>query len=158
MAIKVQRKKPLNALEIICSFDDAIDQDNSDIEEYKKTADISHLKFHPDKQPTVFLCNFELKGKESANVKNAMISGKDDEGNPQLALGTWSFRVVKYTLKDIKNPTDLAADEKIEFKKDKDGYAHDDLIATLDNLGVVTEIFSFYTQLVTGGAGANAKN
>jgi hypothetical protein len=158
MAITLVRSIPLNALELVCEFDDAIDQGNSDIEEYKKTADMKHLKFHPNKQPTIFLCNFDLKGKEAAAIKNAMLSGRDDEGNPQLTLGTWSFRVIKYTLKDIRNPDYIEAHERIDMKKDKDGYAHDDLLAILDKVGVVNELFTFYNNLVTTSAKNNAKN
>lgn len=158
MAITLIKKVPLNALELVCGFDDAVDAEASDLEEYKKTGDMAHLKFHPDKQPTIFLCNFDLKGKEAAAIKNSMVSGRDDEGNPQLALGTWSFRVIKYTLKDIRNPDYLKPDECLTMKKDKDGYVHDDLLAQLDKVGVINELFALYNNLVSTSPRNNAKN
>lgn len=158
MAIRVEQKRRLNALEVVSVNDDAIDQENSDIKEYKKTGDIAKLKFLENKQPTIFLMNFELKGKEAAMVKNSMLEGKDEDGNPQVTLGSWAFRVVKYTLKDIKNPADLPEECRLVFKKDDRGYAHDNLLSQLDTFGIIDELFSFYTTLALTGAKSNAKN
>jgi hypothetical protein len=158
MALKIVNKRALNQIEVISKNDDALDLDNSNWEEYEKTADMAHLKFVTDKQPTIFLCNFELKGKESASVKNSMLGGRDDDGNPSVALGSWSFRVVKYALKDIKNPDYLEANERINFKKDKDGLVHDECLAELEKYGVINEIFAMYTTLAMAGVKGNAKN
>lgn len=158
MALRIVEKRPLNAVEVVSKNDDAIDVDNSNWEEYEKTGDVNHLKFIADKQPTIFLCNFDLKGKELAVVKNSMMGSRDDEGNSSLALGSWTFRVAKYTLKDIKNPPYLAANECITLKKDKDGLVHDDTLAILERCGVLNEIFAMYTALALSPVKANAKN
>jgi hypothetical protein len=158
MAFKIAEKKPLNAIQVISKNDDALDTDKSNWEQYEKTGDVAHLVFVPDKQPTIFLCNFELKGKQAAAIKNSMLGGRDDEGNASVALGTWSFRVVKQTLKDIKNPADLSPAECIQFKADKDGLAHDDVLAELDRYGVLNEIFAMFTALTMAGVKGNAKN
>lgn len=158
MAIKFQRKASINAVEVISENDDAIDQEKSDFKAYRETGDTSKLAFLPGKQPTIFLCNFALKGKEAAAIKNAMVDGKDEDGDPKLAIGTWSFRVARFTLKDIKNPADLPADEQLQFKKDEAGYCHDEVLAQLDQYGIINEIFAMYSSLVLGGAKANAKN
>ena len=158
MAIQLQKKAPINAIEVVSQHDDAVDAEGSNWEEYKSTGDISKLKFIPGKQPTIFLCNFAMKGHEAASLKNSMLGGTDDEGKPQVAFGTWSFRAVKYCLKDIKNPDGMAEDTKLVFKKDEKGYAHDDLLATLESLGIINEIFGMYTSLALGGVKGNAKN
>jgi hypothetical protein len=159
MAIKLTQSRKLNALEIISKGDDALDMERSNWGEYEKSYDSTHLCFLPGKEPTRFVVNFELTGKQSAKVKNSMFSGRDeDDGTPKVALGDWSFRVVKYSLKDIKNPSDLPEAECIKFQKDENGYAHDDLLATLDKHGIVNEIFSAYTTLVQNGPRANSKN
>ena len=158
MAIQLQKKLPINAVEIISQHDDALDLEASDWEGYKETGDVSKLKFIPGKQPTIFLCNFLMKGKEAVALKNSMLSGVDEEGRPRLSYGSWSFKVVKYALKDIKNPDGIPDDAKLVFKKDEQGYAHDDLLVTLETIGVVNEIFGMYNALVTGSARANAKN
>ena len=158
MAIIIQKQLPINAVEVVSEQDDALDLEASDIEGYKKTGDLSKLKFIADKQPTIFLCNFSLKGQQATVVKNSMMGGTDDEGKPVVAFGTWSFRVAKYCLKDIKNPDGLAEDSKLIFKKDEKGLAHDDLLATLDRIGIVNEIFSMYSALALTSVRANAKN
>lgn len=158
MAILIQKQQPINAVEVISEQDDALDLEASDLEGYKKTGDVSKLKFLPDKQPTIFLCNFSLRGTQAAALKNAMIGGTDEDGKPQIAFGSWSFKAAKFCLKDIKNPEGLPDDAKLIFKKDEKGLAHDDLLATLDRLGIVNEIFSMYSSLANGGMRANAKN
>ena len=158
MALKKQNKRPINAIEVISKDDGAVDLEQSNWEEYAKTGDRSHLVFVEGEQPTIFLCNFKLKGKEARSIKNNMIGGKDDDGNPKISLGDWSYRVVKQTLKDIINPADSNPMESFVFKKDADGYVHDDLLAELDSLGMVDAIFGMYTSLTSGGARDNAKN
>ena len=158
MAIRKGTKRSLSAVVIVSEHDDSIDAEKSNIDEYKKTADLAHLVFVADKQPTRFLCNFELSAKQAASVKNGMIAGKGDDGEPTVTLGSWAHRVVKHTLRDIQNPSDLPVHECIVFKKDENGHAHDDVIAELERQGVVDEIFGFYTRLAMGGAKQAAKN
>jgi hypothetical protein len=158
MAIKLMDMKKLNALEVISEKDDAIDMDKSDWDKYLETCDTTHLVFKPNLEPTIFLCNFELKGKEVEYVKNAMIGGKDEDGSPKLAMGSWSQRVVKYVLRDVKNPSYLKEDERIIFKKDSGVYAHEETIALLEKLGIVNEIFAHYSKQVLSSYRANAKN
>lgn len=158
MAIKLNQKNPINAVIVISKNDDAVDLKASKWDDYKETADVSKLAFLPDAQPTRFLCNFELSSRQMAAVKNGMLSGKDDEGNPQLTLGSWAHRVVKFTLKDIQNPESVPEAERIVYKKDENGLAHDDLIGTLDRYGIVDEIFGFYTKLALSSTKDNAKN
>lgn len=150
--------KPLNAIEVITRGDDAIDEEKSNYDEYLKTGDPAKLVFVEGKQPTVFLCNFALKGRQAEIIKNSMIGSSDDEGNPKIAMGTWSFRVAKYVLKAITSPESVPADQQFLFKSDKDGFAHDDLIAELDRYGIVADIFSMYSNLVLAAPRGNAKN
>lgn len=159
MAIKLDQFKRYNVVEVISEHDDALDKENSDYEKYQETGDISNLVFFEDKQPTKFICNFELKGKQAARIKNAMIGGHDEESNrPKVTIGDWSFKVVKYVLKDIQNPESLPEAERIKMRTDKDGYAHDELLCLLDRVGIVSEIFSLYSNLVGGGARSKTKN
>lgn len=158
MAIRKQSRVPLNAIEVISEHDDAVDREKSDMRAYRESGDRKHLVFVEGKQPTVFLCNFELKGMEAAGIKNSMLGGKDDEGQPAVAFGTWTFKVVKYALKDIQNPADVPDSDKLVYRKDDKGYTHDELISELERLGIVNEIFGMYTALALGGARANAKN
>jgi len=158
MAIKLEKKRNLSCIEFISKNDDALDLERSNIEEYEKTGDVIHLVFLADKEPTKFICNFQLKANELANIKNSMLSGVDSDGKPNISLGSWTYRVVKYVLKDIQNPNYLNPEEKIVFKKDSQGYVHDELMVILDNTGIASEIFSMYTTLTTSESKQNAKN
>lgn len=158
MALRVDKSKPLNALEVICENDDAIDSEESDYQEYLKTGDVKHLVFVENKQPTRFIVNFELSGKESALIKNEMVGGRDEDNKPKVTLGSWAYRVTKYTLKDVQNPPDLKPDERIELKKDDKGYVSERTMSLLDRYGVTEAIFGMYSNLVLSGAKQNAKN
>ncbi len=159
MAIRLDQSRKLNMIEIISKTDDALDLEKSKWSEYEKDYDMKHLAFLPGKQPTRFIVNFELSGKHSAKIKNSMFGGRDDEdGTPKVSLGDWSFKVVKYCLKEIRNPTDLPEEACIKFQKDEHGYAHDDVLSTLDKYGIINEIFSAYTALVANGPRASSKN
>lgn len=157
MAIRIERKKNLNAVEIISEHDDSLDVEKCDFPAYRKDYDRAHLAFLPNTQPTVFVCNFELGGKEAAAVKNSMLGGSDDDGKPQVALGSWGFRIVKLCLKDIRNPADVPEEQQLKLRKDDRGYVHDDFIAVLDRIGVANEIFAAYNAMTTVTRG-NLKN
>lgn len=158
MAIKRLEQTNLNHVEVISENDDALDLENSDFEKYRETANVNHLKFLPDLQPTTFVCNFNLKGRDLAGVQNAIIDGTDDDGKPKVALGSWSYKVAKVTLKDIKNPDYLKPEERIEFKKDHKGLIHDDILTMLHRAGVVNEILGMYTSLTQTPQRRETKN
>lgn len=158
MAIKRQAKTNLNSLAIISKHDESVDLDKSNWDEYQKKLDPAHLVFKEGMQPTRFLCNFELKGKEAVTIKNAIFGGSDEDGKPLVTMGTWSYRVVKLTLKDIQNPEDLPLHEQVTMRKDDRGLAHDDLIGELDRYGIVDEIFGHYSRLILTSGKEQGKN
>lgn len=170
MAVFVQEQKiNLKALEIISEIDDSLDKGDLESDEgkekwkeiwddYCKDLDRAKLPFIEGKEPTVFLCNFELSGKQSASVKNSMLEGKDEDGQPKVAMGSWSQRVVQHTLKDIQNPSDLPKEKHLVFKKDDRARASATIVGILDRLGIVNEIFGHYTNLAMGGARTDPKN
>jgi len=159
MAIILKKESVnLNCVEVISENDDALDLEKSDFEKYRETGNINHLRFIPDKQPTIFICNFNLRGKDLASITNAMIEGTDEDGKPKVAIGTWAYKIAKLTLKDIKNPSYLTDEEKIEFKKDHKGLIHDDVLALLHRAGVVNEILTMYTTLTQTPAKRELKN
>lgn len=149
----------LNTVRIIASADDAIDQGQSDFEAYKETRDEGKLVFLAGKQPTVFVCNFQLGAREARMVNNAMLGAKDDSGKPALAYGTWAQTVAKVTLKDIQNPDYVPEAKRLALRKDSNGYVHDDLLAKLERAGVVDDIFNAFVTLTKNRpSGDDAKN
>lgn len=159
MAIRKNAKRDLSRLELVAESDDAIDVEKSDYDAYIEAGlDEKHLVFKEGAQPTRWILNFQLKGKEAERIKNASLSGKDAEGKPGLAFGSLSFAVTRLCLKEIVNPTDLPVEEAIVMRKDAAGYVHDDLIGVLDRAGVVQSIWSAYASLVLSPVKAEAKN
>jgi len=159
MAIRIDKKISWNAVRLISENDDALDKGENEDDwketvwaKYKKTLNPDDLTFVPDCQPTIFLCNFELKAHDTAAIKDAMLKG----GN-QVAFGSWSQAVAKHVLKDIINPEYVPMDERIAFRKDGMGLAHDEVIGFLDRVGVVTEIFTAYNEK-TSSFKASSKN
>lgn len=144
----------LKCIELISLRDDAVDEDGSDYDMYIKTLDRSHLKLNGE--PSLFILNLDFKGREAQAIKNASMSAKDDEGKASLALGSLSFIITRFGLKDIKHPE--GASDTLPFVKGKDNNVHDNLIGTLDRLGVVNEILAVYSQHVANPTRAEAKN
>lgn len=144
----------LKCIELISLGDDAVVEDESNYDEYIKTLDRKHLKLKAE--PSLFILNLDFKGREAQQIKNASMSAKDDDGKASLALGSLSFTIAKLGLKDIKHPENEA--NTLPYMKGKDNHAHENLIGTLDRLGVVNEILAVYSQHVANPTRAEAKN
>jgi len=155
MAIKIPKSNiNLKAVELISLSDDAVDVEKSDYEEYIETLSEKHLCL--TKQPSRFILNLEVKGKEAQSLKNSMLKTRDDEGKPTMSYGSYSFELAKMVLKDITHPE--GETDCIQFQKGRDGNPSDDLLALLDRIGVVGEIMSVYSRHVLNPTRAEAKN
>jgi hypothetical protein len=108
--------------------------------------------------PTVFICNFDTTGREAAKIKNALISGVDDDKNAKITMGDWQYQVVRTCLKEIENPPGV--DDVIKFKKDGRGYVLESTMDQLEKVGIIQEIFGHYTTLTKEDEAVrdNAKN
>lgn len=156
MAIRnTQGARKLAAVYIISQQDDAIDWPASDVKAYKQAYDEKHLVLLAGKEPTRFLCNFELDAKGDSEVQDSMITGVDDSGKMKPGLGSYALCVVRRTLRDIKNPASLPEAEHIVYKRNGDGTVADDTLDTLARLGILGEIASAYTQLTKDSLAAN---
>lgn len=160
MAIRLQNRKDMSRIEFIAEADEAIDHKDSECsyEEYLKTGDESKLRFKPDLQPTRFILNFELKGKDAERVKNAAMSGKDLDGKTALSIGTLMFTLAKLSIKSIQYAPDEPLETQIILKKDDRGNVHDDTLALLDRYGILDGIWSLYGNLVLTPSKAASKN
>jgi hypothetical protein len=159
MAFTTTNRRPLNAVRIVSRHDDAVDADKTDWEKYDADpiSNAAAIVMKPGKEPTYFLCNFDLSGRESAMVKDAMVKGVDrSDGSVNLSYGKWAYTVARLTLKDIQNPPNV--DGVIDYKKDGTGYVLDSVLSVLERAGVVGEIFNHYVTLTQGEATQNAKN
>lgn len=144
----------LKCIELISLRDDAVDEEGSNYDEYIKTLDRKHLKLNGE--PSLFILNMDFKGKEAQQIKNASMSAKDDDGKASLALGSLSFTIARLALKDIKHPE--GEGNVLPFMKGRDNNAHENLIGSLDRMGVVNEILAVYSQHVANPTRTEAKN
>jgi len=153
----ISKVKAPNAVRIVSKADGAIDWEGTDWEKYSadplKNED--SVKFLPDEKPTIFICNFALKGKDEAKIKDAMIGDFNAEGGAKPAIGTWAYAAVKACLKGIENP--VGADP-IVFKLDAKGLASNDTLDELAGIGIISEIFQYYLLYCESDIKKNSKN
>lgn len=144
MAFTVVKKIPLNAVRIISERDDAIDAQASDYRGYFETLDESKLKYFEGKEPTVFICNFDLKLSDAKLVKDSLVTGFAEDGQPKLAIGSYHLNITKVVLKDIQNPSYVEDSVALKFKKTPQGYPTDKTLEDLSECGLPLEIATFY--------------
>jgi len=146
MALVASERK-LNAIRYVCRKDDAVDLEASDRELYDedpvKNADALVMK--KGKEPTYFILNFEINGREDAMIKDARLKGVDEDKNPIMAMGKWAYTVTKICLKDIQNPPGVKA--LVEYKKDGKGYVVDNVLDKIAPYGVIDEIWQLFLSL-----------
>lgn len=147
MALTGSNIRKLNAIRYVCKADDAIDHSTSDRELYDEdpVKNASALKFLPGKDPTVFVLNFEITGREDALIKDARLAGVDADKNAILSMGKWALTVARICLKDIQNPPGVTP--LVEFKKDGRGYVSDAVLDKLAPVGVIEEIWTLFMTL-----------
>jgi hypothetical protein len=158
MAIVVGQRRSLNAVELLSRSDTAIDHDKSDWEAYAEDpiGNRKALAIKPNETPTIFLCNFEMTGKEAARAKNSMITGIDEDRNARMAYGQWQYSIVQMVLKDIRNPPGV--DGVIDFKKDGRGWVSEKTMTLLEKQGIVAEIFNHYISMTQSETRGHEKN
>lgn len=127
MAFKIAKSKGI--IKVITTFDDAVAETTTkeDWDSYHKGLDETFLTFIEGKQPTRFIFNTELSMKARKEITSEQMKVVDGEQGIQLGF---IFDDIRCSLIDIENPADIPAADHIEFKKDKDGFASKNLIAS----------------------------
>lgn len=155
-----QELRSLKHVRIIVKHDPALDWDameDTDIWPTYQEDPIKNeglLKFKEGEKPTIFICNFELSGKQKAAIKDATIGGHDEDKNPKITYGKWEYTLVSMVLKEIENPGIF------KLKKDSRGNVDEFTMSQLEKYGIVGELFISYMTL-TGtdqDLKANVKN
>ena len=143
----VANERKLNAIRYICKADDAVDLEASDRELYDEdpVRNADALKFHKGKEPTIFILNFDVTGREDAMIKDARIKGVDEDKQPMISMGKWAYTVTRICLKDIQNPPGV--NPLVEFKKEGKGYVAERVMDKLSQVGVVEEIWQLFLSL-----------
>lgn len=147
MAVILTAIKPKNSVTVYSRVDDAIDHNASDWTAYLEDPikNEKALVFHPGKQPTRFICNFEFNGKDDAAIKDAMTGSIDSNKNMKVTMGAWQYEVVRRALKAIENPPGLEG--VIELKLESGKLVDERTMTMLTKAGVSGDIFSVYLAL-----------
>jgi hypothetical protein len=138
MAIKFSSASDI--FKVVSRHDDSIAEDLTDEEFdlYQQSLDESHLRLVGE--PTRFIVRRTLSYGAQQEVTNQQVTvGKD--GKPKVNFG-FVLEEVRCALIDIENPSSLPEDQKLHFVKDIDGFASKELIAKLNSIGIVSEIYS----------------
>ena len=108
---------------------------------YIATLDESELGMEEGAKPTRFVMRKILPYKAALRVKNAQISMKDGDVQPQLSFMSEEVRL---SLMDIENPECTENEKKylLEFKRESDGGAGYKLMAILEAAGVVNDLYT----------------
>lgn len=124
-------------IKVVSSKDSSVKCSDEDYEKYAETLDESYLRL--EGEPTRFLLRSSLdyKGHEIIMDKQTKMG---DKGKVEFSLA-YILSEVRMALVGIENPESLPKDQHIEFKRESDGYASKELIASLQSHGVVMELF-----------------
>ena len=139
----IARKKFSDTISVIARIDDALERNEtfeSAYSLYIDTLDENVLSLLPGKLPTRFIMKRHLDYNAAKALRTDQ-AGVGVNGMPELRLG-FMLEDVRLSLVGIENPADLPADEHIKFEKGRDGYASKELIAYLNNIGVVNDLFA----------------
>ena len=136
MALKLELIS--GTISVVSRLDDAISCTEEDYNEYLLDLDEGHLNIKEGQKPTYFVLTKNLKFDAQQKVKNQQISYKG--GQVDLQLG-FIMEEVRQALVDIKNPDDIPDNQKVLFKRDSDGAASKELIASLGD-AIVNDLFS----------------
>lgn len=129
-----------DVFKLISRHDESLADDLTDeeFELYQESLDESHLRLKSE--PTRFVIRRTLPFAAQQEVTNQQVKvGRD--GKPQVNFG-FMLEEVRCALIGIENPSDMPESDKIEFKKEADGFASKELIAKLNAVGIVSEIYA----------------
>ena len=124
-----------STIEVIAFIDESVTCTRKEYEEYLETLDESLLKIDTTKEPP---CKFVLKKNlrldHLQKVKEIQTTVKGSQVHLNLA---YMLLEIKYSLTDIIGGTGV-----LNFKKDKDGGASDELVSVLDSAGILNDLIT----------------
>ena len=132
-------------------IDSAVTCSSEEYKLYLETLDEAHLKLNGE--PTRFVMRKVLPTVAASEVQNSQFSMKNGQMEFQYAF---AMKEVQASLIGIENPSHLPPEEKLEFRKAQGlaGGAHDDLIAQLNAVGVIMDLYKA-RQTAVGGASSD---
>jgi hypothetical protein len=124
-----------DSIKVISRLDDCVKCSEETYEEYLESLDESALEMEEGAVPVRFVLKSQLDYKSQRRIKQDQVSMHDGAMGVNLGFMMLELRMV---LVDIENPgTPL-----LTFVKGKDGLASEDLVATLESLGISTDLIA----------------
>lgn len=140
--------KMTDKVEVVLSFDSALNMSDEDFELYKESGYKKELlTLKEGEEPTYFV----LKRVLSYAQESAVTSKKLDFVDGRVKYDhSSSLEVVRAALVDVINPESVPLDQRIVYKKDSDGSASKELVALLASAGAVDQLFAAYQSVAKG--------
>jgi hypothetical protein len=140
-----------STIKVIVSKDNAVKCTEEEYEKYTETLDESLLNL--EGEPTRFLLRKNLSYEASQKVMDAQASFH--KGKVQMKM-SYVMEEVRAAWVGVENPTDLPKERCIVWKRDNDSLASRDLIAGLQNAGVLMDLYKC-RQAFQATSGESAK-
>lgn len=123
-------------IKVVVSKDSAVHCSEDDYEKYTETLDESLL--HLEGDPTRFVLRKNLTYEASQKVMDAQASFV--KGKVQMNM-SYVLEEVRASWIGVENPPDVSKIDAIVWKRDNDGLANKQLVAGLQNAGVLMDLF-----------------
>jgi len=125
-----------STMKVVVSKDNTVHCTDEEYEKYTETLDESLL--HLDGEPTRFVLRKNLSYEASQKVMDAQASFV--KGKVQMNM-SYVLEEVRAAWIGVENPPDLAKEKCIIWKRDNDGLANKQLVAGLQNAGVLMDLY-----------------
>ena len=123
-------------IKVVVSKDSAVNCTDDEYEKYTETLDESLLNLEGD--PTRFVLKKNLTYEASQKVMDAQASFV--KGKVEMKM-SYVLEEVRAAWIGVENPPDLAKDKCIIWKRDNDGLSNKQLVAGLQNSGVLMDLY-----------------
>lgn len=139
-------------VKVVVSKDTAVNCTDDEYEKYTETLDESLLNLEGD--PTRFVLRKNLTYEASQKVMDAQATFV--KGKVEMKM-SYVLEEVRAAWIGVENPPDLAKDKCIDWKRDNDGLANRQLVAGLQNAGVLMDLYKARQSFTTSGETAKKK-
>lgn len=118
------------------SIDSSLDMTKEEYDSWLNDPSLERLKTKPGETPVFFRLRVSLPYKAALKLENMKIesvsAGEDGKGGASFKPSfSWMAEDVRMSVIDILNPEGTPEEEKIVFKKAKDGYLDEEIMASL---------------------------
>lgn len=127
-----------DTIKVVAFQDDCVNCSRETYNTYLQNLDENLLELNGE--PTRFVLKKILPYNVQSQIESDRI--KVDSKTQLMTVSMSSLHEIRVSLIAIESPSDQKAEDRIEFKKDSDNYASKDLMAALNSVGIVTDLYT----------------